>query len=366
MRNFLLAAMAAVALYGAGSGDALGQYSNDGENRYVKIRNASTKLVARRVYGLPLRYKPGQREVDCCWSDDLMGLEEGLREGGHIVINFDDGKSTCYFDVRITSDTGNIAWNFNKLDICRVREITLRDQAPGATRKLTIYNASNYLVTFVRAIPSGRGCCWSRDLLGLKTIRKRKDKDPPTSETVDVEHDQGADAKTCKFDIHVAGIKFGDILGVGQNFEPVEWNFDRIDLCKSNSDKESKSNDQENKPDAAKVTEITLKDTFEDMSTDEEHSSSATFVNRSGYTAEFINIMPSAKDCCWSRNLLGKEVMGSGKEQTVKFKHETISKVPKGTCNFDIRVTALRGQREWSFYTVNLCGAEEKRTITLK
>jgi len=80
--------------------------------------------------------------------------------------------------------------------------------------------------------------------------------------------------------------------------------------------------------------------------------------NDSALTALQVYIIPSAEDCCWSRDLLEDFVIGPrGRSKYVNFDDG------KGTCQLDIRITNDYLGWDWNFYRIDVCN---NRTITLK
>jgi hypothetical protein len=81
-----------------------------------------------------------------------------------------------------------------------------------------------------------------------------------------------------------------------------------------------------------------------------------TVKNESRLTAVNIYIIPSAHDCCWSRDLLEGYDIRPGAAPVINFDDG------KKACDIDIRVVSAEA-REWNFYTVNVCSRE---IITLR
>lgn len=223
MRNFLLAAMAAAALFGAGVAGALGQTSDDGRNRWMKITNDSA-LIAYQVYIIP-------STKDCCWSRDLLENEvihakaiapakaiTPAERRSSLFVNFDDGFGSCLFDVRITNQYPGWDWNFYSINVCAgkgARQITLKGALPEKSkddkdRWVTVDNQSQHTAYRLFSIPSDeKECCWSYDLLGAHVIRK--------GSFLNVEIDDGSGK--CRFDIRVT------------SSQDREWTFYGIDVC---------------------------------------------------------------------------------------------------------------------------------------
>jgi hypothetical protein len=66
-------------------------------------------------------------------------------------------------------------------------------------------------------------------------------------------------------------------------------------------------------------------------------------------TAVSIYIMPAGARCCWSRDLLGSEVIPPGRSFNVNFDDGSRA------CVFDIRVTSEDTRRDWMFYNLDVC-----------
>jgi hypothetical protein len=312
MRNGLLAAVAAAALCAAGVGGAFGQSSNDGQNRWMTVRNAS-QLTAYQIYVIPSKQ-------DCCWSRDLLE-DQTIPPTGNprssLNVNFDNGRGACLVDVRITTDAIFQGWDwyFDSVDVCSPpggkRVITLEGKFPKKNGVITIDNRSQYTAYQIYMMPSDRDCCWSPDLLGFGVI--------PTNSSLPVRFDDGNNG--CVFDIRVTTHAQGK-----------DWYLDKVNVCK--------------------VTNIILKGDKDDK------NRWMTVKNQSLHDALSVYMIPSSKDCCWSRDLLGKEeIIEKGASKDVDFDDRS------GECTFDIRVTRRDSGRDWLFDKVNVCEVPE---ITLK
>ncbi len=179
MRNFLLAAMAAVAVFGAGIGGAVGQ----GDDRWMTIKNESS-LEAVAIYIIPATKT---QKDDCCWSRDLLGdvIDKGGKGDKAVKVraNLDDGSGACEVHIRIATRYTGWEWFFDNIDVCandkNDREITLQDprdeekdprrdkKKDNAKRLVTVSNPAKFTIEQISIIPSGKDCCWSRDLFPI-------------------------------------------------------------------------------------------------------------------------------------------------------------------------------------------------------
>ena len=331
MRNFLLAALAAFAFYGSGLGGAVGQSSDDGEDRWVTVKNESS-FTTVRIFIIP----SGRT---CCWSHDLLEdivvphrLESGPSKKpnrdpvNHQKINFDDGSRSCVFNIRVTAarpfrttELPGWEWVFKEVNVCRVSEITLEgDDVPsndGMERTITIKNESRLAAHNVYAIPYGKDCCWSRDLLGGDAI-------PKLSE-YKVNFDDGK--KTCVYDIRITSSK-----------KAIDWYLDRVDVC--------------NVPDDRKIT---LRTRGSDGT-----RRLVTLKNESRLDAISAFVIPVGESCCWSNDLLGDRFIPRGKSLLVEFDDES------GNCIYYYRIARSDNGMEW-FGAVDVCSKEPADIPTL-
>lgn len=354
MRNFLLAASAAVALYGGGVNGAVGQNSNDSQNRWLRVDNESA-LLALRIFIIP----SGQ---DCCWSRDLMEIyfiegkeaiqkrdvdqrkgvtrsKDARSKRPFYFFNFDDGSKQCVFDIRIMgidlrpgAQVRQREWNFDRLNVCATHAITLKPDSDrpepskdGKKRQMTVRNDSSFEAASIFIIPSLKDCCWSTDLLGKGVTIPEKQ-----SRVVDFDDGTGA----CEVDILVTNVK-------PATKQMREWNFDRINVCSENEA-------------VQKFITLTGAPVPKDGKKRE-----MTVRNDTNFKVELIRTIPAGKDCCWSRNLLESRIRGK-QRRVVDFDDGS------GECEVDIHVT---GQgREWNLDRVDVCLNAEKieKTITLK
>jgi hypothetical protein len=187
MRNIFLAVGAAVALYGAGLNGAVGQSSKDDENRWMAIENAS-EFEAWYVYAIP------HKAEECCWSRDLLGSKTVIGKGETYLVNFDDGRKECVFDIRVvTNSRQGYEWNFDEINVCTASKVTLSEPDSSKRRRVKVKNDLKARAYYIYSIHKGKECCWSRDLLGRKTIGE--------GATEDVDFADGS--KECWFDIRV-------------------------------------------------------------------------------------------------------------------------------------------------------------------
>jgi hypothetical protein len=190
---------------------------------------------------------------------------------------------------------------------------------------MKITNDSALTAYQVYAIPSTRDCCWSRDLLEDLTISP-KGKPSPSSVYVNLDDGNG----NCWFDVRITN-----------QYPGWDWTFYGIDVC-NDKDKGAR--------------QITLKGPLPAKSKDSKNRW-ITVDNQSEYIAYRLFSIPSnEKDCCWSHDLLGADVIRKGSLLNVEIDDGS------GQCRFDIRITSSR-DREWTFYGIDVCTEER---ITLK
>jgi hypothetical protein len=314
MRNFLLAAMATVILYGASAGGTVAQSSNDGENRVVKVDNKS-QFFAVRIYIIP-------SERECCWSRDLLE-EEVIRLGDYQYLKFDDGSGKCRFDVRIATEYPGFAWHFANFNACRESVLTLRGKdalfSPSndtEDRRVKIKNESQLAARNVYAIPSNSGqaekCCWSYDLLRIAEI--------PRGREHTVNFDDGE--RTCRFHIRITSEKKGK-----------DWYLEDVNVCT--------------------VDTITLRTKSQDGK-----RRLLDIANKSSVQAVSALIFPEGKSCCWSSNLLGEEGIGKGKSVRVDVDDET------GQCRYAYRIARADRRKEWEG-TIDICSDPSTNKLPL-
>jgi hypothetical protein len=379
MRNFLVATLAALALFGAGMGGTMGQSSGkpakakaakskeakgdeakgnetkgNERNRWMVVHN-KTEKIARSIFIIP----SGE---DCCWSRNLLDEDEFIAGESKLTVKFDDGSSECKFDIHVLG-TDRTQWTFTKRDVCAKEEHTGRkanDACDGQTicleksastnvkREATVRNASDLTAFSVYAIPSGKECCWSSDLFGPRFLDKKDDKGKPRELDIDLDDKGRQPGSECTFDIRVISNLRAD------------WRFYGIEVC------------------GTKPT-ITLKDLplSKDVKDEKDEAKREankkkrllTVKNESKLTARYAFAIPSNRECCWSVDLFGPNILLPGKG------HEINLDDGNGSCTFDIRFLThdipgedggpIRAGEEWNFDRLNVCTMKE-RVITLK
>ena len=378
MRNFLLATLAALALCVAGVGDTVGQSTGKqpkakaakskqakaGEakgsepNRWMQVFN-KTEKIATSINIIP----SGE---DCCWSSNLLDEDEIIASESKLTVKFDDGSGKCTFDIHVLG-TDRTEWTFTGRNVCAEEVYTGRkanDACDGQTicleksinmkREVTVSNASSLTALSVYAIPSGKECCWSNDLFGLRFLDKKDDKGKPRELDIDLDDKGRQPGSECTFDIRVISNSRAD------------WRFYGVDACST-------------KPNSTKP-KITLKDlppSKEVMDEKDEAKKEAnkekrrlTVKNESKLTAVYVFAIPSEREeCCWSADLFGPKVLLPGKDDKIDLDDGN------GSCTFDIRFLTseipgedggpIRGKEEWNFDRLNVCTMKE-RVITLK
>jgi hypothetical protein len=261
------------------------------KNRWMVIDNRS-KLAVQQIFIIP------SDEKDCCWSHDLLPIDKKVNTKRHLV-NLDDGSGKCTFDIRITSDKEYTHWYLENVDVCRYSVLRLKDPVksrkdPDKRRKVTIINETGIDAATVRAKPMGRDCCWSRDLLGEAIIQGGK------SLVVDFDDDAG----TCEFDYRIRGSGWA---WVGKR-----------DFCSVAPDQLPEIRLTQEAPKDGTRRRVTIK-------------------NDSSVDVTKAIAKPKGKDCCWSDDLLGTEIITSGESLVIDFNDDT------GTCEFDYRITRSNG-----------------------
>jgi hypothetical protein len=334
MRNFLFAAMAAVAMLGAGVGGAVGQQSAVRQPsqpyRWMMVKNESD-FEAFAIY-----MKSSGR--DCCWSRDLLeditilakrkpsGKLSNKDPKHHQPVNFDDGSGACIVDIRISMRPGadiryqGMEWRFANQNVCSgqrtgknldkiMGEIILKGSLPppkgpkDLKYQLEVENDSLLTAVNIYIIPTDERCCWSYDLLGDETIPKGK------SLLVDFNDGSGK----CTFDVRITSDREG-----------TDWHLDGVNVCALREDERK----------------ITLK------------SRLVTLKNTSQFDAISVFVIPEGKDCCWSGNLLGEAIIPKGTSLRVNFDDGS------GECKFVYRITRSGNGKEWTD-KVDVCTATE-------
>jgi hypothetical protein len=342
MRTYVLTATAAAALCAVGVSGALGQFSNDGKDRWMVVENSS-KHTATSIYIVP------SKESACCWSRDLLEVND-IPPKKNFVVNFDDGSGECKFDIRVTSERAQLEWHFDGIDVCNKkgeqRTIVLQgvDTLINSKKRLIkIKNETTVTAHSIYSIPTNKQCCWSHNLLGedrvivgtpkflaLQTSRSPatlKTRTPglqkPMSESAVVNLDDGTGA--CQLDLRIVGTD-GRV-----------WNFDRLRICGSTMPEE-----------------IVLKDVRRLGEQDRRMRIS----NRSGISAYFIYTIPSWQPCCWSHDILGEKVLISNDSFYIDFDDGSPH------CIWDVHVMSGR-DTEWHFDRIDVCDPS-RREIVLK
>lgn len=320
MKRSLFAVLATAFICMSGSVGTPAQTSNDDQNRWMIIKN-EFNLNAVNIYITPSA-KPGDRNVRY-WS---RGLLEGdpLSKGGSLPVSLDDGSGACTFDIRVVSDVRGSEWNLDNVTVCkrakrdrlivlRHTENLVRKSVDGEKRTVTIHNKSQLLAFSVFAIPSGGECCWSADLLAEAIIGQDK--------KLEVNFDEGT--LRCDFDIHVVAAR----RSFGQN----EWNFDRVNVCDRKDD-------------------LVLMDPLVERRR-------VRVTNTSQLTAFFVYAIPSGRNCCWSHDLLGTDLIAPDAFVDVNLDDGS------GACRFDLKIMSGAPGKDWNLDGLNVC---EVNDITLK
>jgi hypothetical protein len=192
----------------------------------LKVRNES-KTRAVVIVAIPSMKR-------CCWSNDLLGADVLDPMEPTMTLKVMGRPGECHFDIRaFASQVGTTAttWDFPRINLCqdgqKTTEITLRDPPAsndGKTRKMVLKNESALAAGGIYAIPSGKDCCWSSNLLaemGVTPILKRPTiltRTLKARESREVDLDIGGNA--CRLDVRVSSTTPG-----------VGWDFDAIDVC---------------------------------------------------------------------------------------------------------------------------------------
>lgn len=118
MRNYLMAALSAAVLLAAPAGDASAQ-SRDGLNRWVNVNNTSGFRTVVTLYAVPSH----SRVIQISGRDLLPSVT--IRPGQSYAVNFDDGRGTCYYDIRATSDRSGTDWVQRNVNVCQISNLNL-------------------------------------------------------------------------------------------------------------------------------------------------------------------------------------------------------------------------------------------------
>jgi ABC-type glycerol-3-phosphate transport system substrate-binding protein len=104
-RAFLVAAVGAVAI------GTMGFQSNDGQDRRVRIINA-TGVTMTHFYAS----NSGQDD----WEEDILG-QDVLRSGASVTINIDDGSGACLYDFKARFVDGDELERY-RINVCQISE----------------------------------------------------------------------------------------------------------------------------------------------------------------------------------------------------------------------------------------------------
>jgi len=118
MRKFVLGALLCAILI-APTSDAPAQ-TNDGKDRWVRLTNSSQYRTVINVYAVPSHYNvrdPGGRD----W---LIGT---LSPGQFQNINFDDGRGTCFYDLRAFG-SHDTRWTRRNFNVCAETDWSVGDE----------------------------------------------------------------------------------------------------------------------------------------------------------------------------------------------------------------------------------------------
>jgi hypothetical protein len=119
MLKYLKTALGVVVLLSAPLAGASAQ-SGDGKNRWVAIQNISTSRAVVRLYAVPSHFN----------APEIVGQDlipnVIIRPGQAYSVNFDDGRGTCYFDVRGTSQSAGYDWVIRNFNVCAESRLNLR------------------------------------------------------------------------------------------------------------------------------------------------------------------------------------------------------------------------------------------------
>jgi hypothetical protein len=119
VRNLLAATLGAAALLAGIAGHASAQ-SNDGKDRWVNINNVSGFQTIVSLYAVP-----SHLSVATVSGSDLLG-NVTIRPGQSYRMNFDDGRGTCFFDVRATSNVqGRRDWIVRNFNVCARSDLNM-------------------------------------------------------------------------------------------------------------------------------------------------------------------------------------------------------------------------------------------------
>lgn len=105
-RRALVVAALATAAFGA-----MGFQSNDGQDRRVRIINATG-------YTITHFYASNSGQSD--WQEDILGADV-LANGASVMINIDDGSGACLYDFRARFSDGDTLERY-RINVCEISE----------------------------------------------------------------------------------------------------------------------------------------------------------------------------------------------------------------------------------------------------
>jgi hypothetical protein len=111
MRKYLMMAAAAAAVLAVPFASASAQ-SGDGLNRWVRINNVSGGHTVVTLYAVPSSFGAGRIS-----SPDLIPAVT-IHPGQSYAVNIDDGRGTCLYDLRATSQTPGREWIVRNFNVC--------------------------------------------------------------------------------------------------------------------------------------------------------------------------------------------------------------------------------------------------------
>jgi hypothetical protein len=191
-------------------------------------------------------------------------------------------------------------------------------------RWVTVENNYQNLAYRIYIIPSKRDCCWSRDLLeDIVIYGPHRGRDFPNLQKINFDDGSG----DCVFNIRVTTSERG-----------WEWVFKEVDVCTLSKN-------------AGKIV-------LNDVPRRRDETRWININNASRLTAVNVYAIPKDADCCWSRNLLGNDVIRKLSERKVPFADGKIM------CKYDIRITSSKKDIDWNLDGVDVCN-DDRRTINL-
>ena len=119
MRMYLSAALGAAVAVATFTGNAHAQ-TRDGINRWVNVNNVSGFQTIVSLYAVPSH--SSMRSIS---GADLLG-NVTIRPGQSYRMNFDDGRGTCHFDIRATSNVqGRADWIVRNFNVCAQSDLNM-------------------------------------------------------------------------------------------------------------------------------------------------------------------------------------------------------------------------------------------------